>query len=124
MTTDFNFWDFAIRLVTAVSLWAVINAYFKLKHQFEDRMNVFNVISFVRNKRLFIKYYEKTTFGKLPNETDEDYYNRIPQGGLFDRSYEEEYNIVRDELINNKMKDKKVQEIDDILSKFYPIDNV
>jgi len=70
MTTDFNFWDFSIRLLTAVSLWVVINAYFKLKHQFEDKMKVFNVISFVRNKRLFIKSYDNLQFHKLPNETD------------------------------------------------------
>ena len=87
-------------------------------------MNVFNVISFVRNKRLFIKSYDNLQFHKLPNETDENFYSRIPQGGLFDKLYEEEYNIVRDELINNKMKDKKVQEIDDILSEFYPTSNI
>ena len=124
VNANFDYYDFTMRLVMAISLWFVIRAYFKLKHEFEDKMHVFNLISFIRNKRLFVKSYDNVTFYKLPNDTNESYYSRIPEGGLFDKLYQEEYDIVRAELINNDMKHKKVEEIDALLEKFYPINNV
>jgi len=118
--SHFDLWDFIIKLITATLLWIVIRAYFNLRDSFNDKMKVFETISFVRNKRLFIKSFDMVKFYRIPGETEESYYNRIPEYGLFDKLCSEEYEIVKNELIST-MKDKKLSEIDKLLADFYPI---
>ena len=115
-----DWWDFSIKLFIATVLWLTLNAYFKLKKKFEDEMEVANLISHIRNQRLFIRSFNIVQFNRLPNETDEQFYNRLPEGGLFRQHYFEEYEIVKAELQNQVMTDKSLNEIDKLLSSWYP----
>jgi hypothetical protein len=124
---SFDWFDFIVKLIIAVVLWLVLRAYFKLKNEFNDtisefndKMSVFNTISHIRNKRLFVKSFDNIQYGRVPNETDQDFWERLPQGGLFRDFHKEEYKIVR-EVLQNKMKNKSIEEIEKLLSEYYPL---
>lgn len=120
VSAEYNWIDFFIKLVLAVSLWAVLRAYVKLKNDFNDRMKVFNVVSHIRNKRLFVKSFEGVEFLRMPNETDQELQKRLPEYGLFNEFYKEEYQIVKN-VLQKKMREKSIEEIEKLLSEYYPI---
>lgn len=117
---NLDWWDFSIKLFIATFLWLILRAYFKLKNNFDEQIKVFGYISFIRNRRLFVKSFENIEYYRLPNETDEELNSRLPDGGLFKKHFFEEYQLVKKELQNNLMKDKTSEEIDVILLQWYP----
>ncbi len=119
-TIMINWWDFSMKLIIVIFLWLILRAYLRLKGNFEEQMTVFSIISHIRNKRLFVKSFEDIEYFRVPNESDKEFWERLPEGGLFKQHYFEEYMLVRDELQNRKMKNKGLEEIDDILAKWYP----
>jgi len=88
--------------------------------EFDDKRYLFGVISHIRSKRLFIKSFEQIEFLRLPNETDEDLKKRLPEYGLFNQFFLEEYEIVKKNLLR-KYKNKTIEEIEGMLSEYYPI---
>jgi hypothetical protein len=126
---SFDWFDFIIKLIIAVSLWLVLKAYFKLKNDFNDniknfndKMSVFNEVSHIRNKRLFVRSFENIEYFRVPNETEQELWERLPAGGLFRDFHKEEYKIVR-EVLQKKMKNKSIEEIEKLLSEYYPLKN-
>lgn len=109
-------------LITAVITTGLLLFLLKLVHSLHERMKIFNVITHVRNKRLFVKSFESIEFFRLPNETEQELWNRLPEGRLFRDFYIEEYKIVRD-VLQKQMKNKTIHEIEKMLSEYYPINN-
>ena len=109
-------------LITAVITTVLLLFLLKLVRSLHERMKIFSVITYVRNKRLFVKSFENIEFFRLPNETEQELWNRLPEGGLFRDFYIEEYKIVRD-VLQKKMKNKTINEIEKMLSEYYPINN-
>ena len=118
-THSFDWWDFVINLVISTMLWVVLRSYFKLKRQLQEKMITFSIVSFVRNRLLFIKLYENIEFFKLPDMTNDEYWNTLPQGGKLYQQLEIEYNEVYKTLLSN-LKNKTVREIDALLKEHYP----
>lgn len=120
-----NFWELPIfststlesilTIVILIQLWKMLNKY----DEISEKMNVFNVINNIRNKRNFIKSYENVTHFRLPDETDEELWERLPQGGLYRDYLNEEFNIVKYKL-QNIMKNKSIENIENLMRKYYP----
>lgn len=87
---------------------------------FDDKRYLFGIVSHIRSKRLFIKSFEQVEFLRLPNETDEDLKKRLPEYGLFNQFFMQEYEIVKKNLMK-KYKNKTIEEIEDMLSEYYPV---
>mgnify|MGYP001585541392 CR=1 FL=1 len=117
---SYGWFDFIIKFLIAIALWLILKAYFKLKNEFNDRMRIFNIISHIRNKRLFIKSFEDVQFFRGLNETDQEFWKRLPQGGLFNAFFKEEFEIVK-KRVQAEFKDKNQLEIKKLLLEYYPI---
>lgn len=107
-------------LITAIVTTCLLLILYKAIRNLNTKMKVFDVVSHVRNKRLFVKSFEQVQFFKVPNETDEQLWNRLPEGGLFKQFYKEEYYIVRD-ILHKEFKGKTINEIEHLLTEYYPI---
>lgn len=118
--SNYDWIGFSVQIITIALLYAVIKSYFKLRKEFNEKIQVFSIISHVRNKRLFVKSFEDVQFFQLPGESVNEYYDRLPEHGLFKQHFLEEYNIVKKILID-KMKEKSILQIEELLSKYYPI---
>ncbi|MHB8258890.1 MAG: hypothetical protein ACYDCN_01725 [Bacteroidia bacterium] len=86
----------------------------------ETKIEFMSIVSHIRNKRRFLDSYSNHEYYRLPDETEEDYKKRLPEHGLFNNEWNIEYRIVKKALQDNFMKDKTTDEIDVILSKYYP----
>ncbi|MDI9365739.1 MAG: hypothetical protein QM541_12365 [Flavobacterium sp.] len=124
-----SWWDFSIKLIISILLWVVLKAYVKLKNDFDkrtiyfdNRMTVFNLITTERNRASFIRLYSSVKHLQLPNESNEDYWKRLPSGGLYQQNYYQEYEYIKGQLIT-MMPDKTILEIENLLSNFYTINN-
>lgn len=118
--SNYDWIGFSIQIITIVILYITIKFYFKLRKEFEEKMQIFGIVSHIRNKRLFIKSFDNVQFFSLPGESVNEYHDRLPEHGLFKQHFLEEYKIVKQILID-KMKDKSILEIEELLSQYYPI---
>jgi hypothetical protein len=113
-STNFDWWDFIIKLVIAIVLWLVLKSYFELKKRFEIQ----NILSSVRNKHAFLSSFQGIEFYRTPNETDESLFNRLPEGQY--RDYlKDEYKYVKELIM--KRYDLKPSEAQNELDKLYGI---
>jgi len=115
---NYDWWEFFIKLTISIALWLVLKAYFKLKNDFEDKMKAFNTISFIRTSRNFIRSYDDVQFYKMPYESDDDFYKKLPAGGLIDKFYQDEYNEAKIKLAL-LFPNKTAKQIEELLSNFY-----
>lgn len=83
------------------------------------KTEVIGKISSVRNHALFLKQFEHVEYFKLPGESEDDLWARLPQGGLYYEHLLEEYQEVR-KWCEKTYKDKSGKEIDAMLKRFYP----
>lgn len=119
---NFDWFGFLIQIFIITMLYLTLRKYNKIKLEqaiYKEQMDILSIINYVRNKRLFIKSFEDVEFYKIAEETDEQAWERLPQGGLFKQYLSEEKKIVR-KMIHGKMKNKTIDEIEKILSKYYP----
>ena len=72
---SFDWWDFIIKLIIAIALWLVLKSYFKLKRDYEIQ----NILFSIRNRYNFIQSFQDIEFLRLPDETDESFFNRLPE---------------------------------------------
>lgn len=107
-------------LITATITTGLLLLLLKLIRVMHEKMKVFNVVSHIRNKRLFVKSFENIEFFRGTSESEQELWNRLPEGGLFNEFYKEEYKIVRG-ILHKKMKHKTIAEIEKLLSEYYPI---
>ena len=109
-------------LTTALLLFLIylVSEMAKKIKDFDDKRYLFGIVSHIRSKRLFIKSFEQVEFLRLPNETDEDLKKRLPEYGLFNQFFMQEYEIVKKNLMK-KYKNKTIEEIEDMLSEYYPV---
>ena len=119
---NYDWWGFSIKLITAISLWLVLRAYFNLKSTFEDKMKVFTTISIIRSNRAFIEKFDMFKFLKFPAETDAEFFNRLPQYGLLDEFYKQEYDEAK-RILTIEFPNKTSNEIEKLLSSFYQFKN-
>lgn len=118
--SNYDWIGFSVQIITIALLYAVIKSYFKLRKELNEKIQIFSIISHVRNKRLFVKSFDGVQFFQLPGESVNEYYDRLPEHGLFKQHFMEEYSIVKKILID-KMKEKSILQIEELLSKYYPI---
>jgi len=119
---NFDWFGFLIQLFLITMLYLTLRKYNKIKLEqtmYKEQMDILSIINYVRNKRLFIKSFEDVEFYKIADETDEQTWERLPQGGLFKQYLLEEKEIVK-KMIYSRMKNKSIDEIEKILSKYYP----
>ncbi len=123
---NFDWWDFIIKLIIAIFLWYLIKLFFELKSDIENLKTKIEfetkasaILDYVRIRRSFIKSYKEVEFFRLPNETEKNLWNRLPEGGLLKQELLEEYEEAKT-LILNDIKNKTSQEIDDFLKPFFP----
>lgn len=129
----FDWFSALFQIVTVVILFYVWRSFIQLKRQaieaekktkelrddLEVKMIVFSHIVNVRGRRLFIKSFENVQYFRLPNETDDQLWQRLPEGGLFNQHLFEEFTVVRKDLINH-FKDASANEIAKLLEEYYP----
>lgn len=120
--SNYDWIGFSIQIITILLLYITIKFYFKLRKEFEEKMQIFGIVSHIRNKRLFVKSFDDVQFFMLPGEAMNEYYERLPEHGLFKQHFLEEYKIVK-QLLIDKMKDKSILQIEALLSQYYPIKN-
>lgn len=116
---SFDWFDFIIKVIIAVLLWIVLKYYLKLKREIEEKNLLFTLITHERNKRLFAYFQQRPA--RENKDTDESYYKKLPAGGLFDKYFKEEFNYIKP-IVINLFKDKKIEEINILLSDYYPDD--
>lgn len=112
--TKYDWFGLITQLITLFILYRVLENNKRNK----ERMEVLETVNLVRTKRLFVKSFSNFDIYRNPNETDEQFKNRLPEYGLFKEHIREEYAIVRD-IIQNKMSNKTVEEVENILADFY-----
>lgn len=120
-THSFDWWDFSIKLFLAILVWLLLKTYFKLRREMNEKILTFSILSYVRNQRLFIKSFEGVQYFRSPEETEKDFWKRLPEGGMYKKYLTDEYEIVK-KLIMKNMKKKTIEEIDLMLSEYYPDD--
>ena len=57
-------------------------------------MKVFNILSHFRNRNIFISQFDNVEYFRLPNETDESLFNRMPQGQYLEQ-FKSEYKSLK-----------------------------
>jgi hypothetical protein len=112
--SKYDWFGLITQLITLFILYRVLEQNKRNK----ERMEVLETVNLVRTKRLFVKSFGNIEIYKSPNETDEQLRSRLPEYGLFKEHIKEEYAIVRD-IIQNKMSNKTVEEVENILADFY-----
>jgi len=125
-STEIDWWDFCIKLAIAIALWYVIRKFFELrdeikalKKKVEFEASALAVLTYVKGKRSFLKAYQIFEFQRLPDETEEHFWNRLPNGGLLKKELRDEFEEARMVIINN-WKDKTANEIENFLKPLYP----
>lgn len=114
--TNIDWWDFIVKLIISVLLWLVLKAFLSLKRKFD----ILNVVFSIRNKHSYIKSFEGVQYYKTSFETDEQFFNRTPEGQY--------YQYLRDEYLFSKKTiierfDLKPSEAEKELEKIYFIEN-
>ena len=110
----FDWWDFSIKLAIAIILWLVLKSYVNLKKRFEIQ----NILSSIRNKHAYLSTFQNIEYERISNETDESFFNRLPEGQY--RDYiRNEYKYIKDIII--KKYDLRPSEAQKELDKLYGI---
>ncbi|MFM2018587.1 MAG: hypothetical protein RL007_2243 [Bacteroidota bacterium] len=76
-------------------------------------------IAAIRNRALFVKQFDNIEYFRLPGETDEQLWERLPEGGLYRQHLYDEYLEVR-KWLETTYKEKSGKDFDYILRRFYP----
>lgn len=122
----FDWFDFVLKLLISIGLWFLFRAYLELRNKikeqqkdFDEKMTAMVTISNTRGRRLFIQGFDNIQYFRVPNETEQELWERLPQGGLYRNNLIEEYNLVRNKMIK-KFPNKPIIEIEQLIKRFYP----
>lgn len=102
-------------VTTFILAFVILNQVYKLKKE----LMIVNFISYQRGKKLFINQYKDIQYPKLPDESDFEYWQRIPNGGMYIEYLNREKEDVN-KLIDQNFKNITTSEKESILNKYYP----
>ena len=113
-TQSFDWWDFIIKLVIAITLWLVLRAYFNFQKRFQYQ----NLLNSIRNKYLFLSNFQDIDFIRLPNESDDSFFTRLPDAE-YSKYLRKEYAYLKNKIM--KEYDLKPSEAQKEIDKLYGI---
>lgn len=126
--SNYDWFGFIIQIITIFILYRVLKQYQKQryymnKQQFEitkqqEKIILASIIAHVRNKFFFFQKFEGIEYYRLPNESDDEVFKRLPQSE-YKEYLKQEYSRVKQISINYF--DKKPSEIQEILDELYGI---
>ena len=108
-------------IITFILSMIIIFYISKLKKDTKEKMIAFSIMSYVRNKMLFVKSFEKDQYSNIPGWTEEQKWEHSPSGGIFYAHLKVEYENTR-KLIQQNLKNKTILEIDELIKEYYPND--
>ncbi len=99
---SFDYWDFIIKLAMAIAVWLVFRAFYKIQDKIKEQqvfIRIQNLIMSYRNYNSFLSRYDGIDYYRVPNETPEQFFERIPEG-QFKLYLIKEYDDIRAEIIH------------------------
>jgi len=111
--------SYSIHWINIVSFFGIFISLAFLIYKYQEireLMLVNNFISSHRNKSRFIEQFNGIEYYKIPNETIEDFFSRIPEG-MYQEELKKEYCTVLNRIINEM--DIKKSEAIKLLQKAY-----
>src|SRR5215813_9478424 len=127
--SNMNF-EITIKVISIIATFAVAYYFFSklfdLKKKIEQiiERNKFElqasaILYTIKGQRAFIRSYKNVNFYRLPNDTDHDFWSRLPEGGLLREELLAEYEEAKTVICDN-WKNKSIQEVEDFLKPLFP----
>jgi hypothetical protein len=117
---NFDLIAFLLNTGIAFLLFLLIRKYNHIKKE----MKVFTVVSYIRNRMLFIHSYKDSQFFVNPDSTiDDNIWKGLPEGGLLTDHLNKEFQLSR-KVLQKELDYLSVKEIDEMIIKYYPEKNM
>lgn len=121
---DYHYWLNTITLfILTLVLYRVLKKYNEMRLKTENlslKTELLSMIAFFRHEGQYISKFDNVTFYRLPNESDEDLFKRMPNG-MFLEELQKEYLVVKTRA--TEYFDKKPSEIQALMDEIYGIKN-
>lgn len=91
--------NWTLQILGLIGMFLVIFYLLLQYHKIKRKMKVYNIISQYRSYKLYMNQFSNSEYYRAPNESDEQFFNRLPEG-QYREELKGEYKEVKQLIIN------------------------